>query len=87
MDQDVTYQDLEPMIEAEVSTPLPEGLVEPEWLELPEIEPEWLELPEIERDWLELPEIEPEWVQAIEQGEPEHLLEAPELEQGFDLEH
>ena len=58
--------------------PLPEGLVEPEWLELPEIEPNWLELPEIERDWLELPEIEPDWFQAVEQGEPEHLLEAPE---------
>ena len=67
MDQDVTYHDLEPMIEAELYDPLPEGLVEPEWLELPEIEPEWF--------------------QAIEQGEPEHLLEAPELEQGFDLEH
>jgi hypothetical protein len=77
MDQDVTYQDLEPMIEAELYDPLPEGLVEPESLELPEIEPEWLELPEIE----------PEWLQAVEQGEPEHLLEAPELEQGLDLEH
>lgn len=87
MDQDVTYQDLEPMIEAELYDPLPEGLVEPEALELPEIEPEWLELPQIERDWLELPEIEPEWLQAVEHGEPEHLLEAPELEQGFDLEH
>ena len=87
MDQDVTYQDLEPMLEAELYDPLPEGLVEPESLELPEIEPGWLELPEIERDWLELPEIEPEWLQAVERGEPEHLLEAPELEQGFDLEH
>ncbi len=54
MDRDITYQELEPMIEA---------------------------------DWLELPEIEPEWLQAVEQGEPGHLLEAPELEQGFDLEH
>ena len=87
MDQDVTYQDLEPMIEAQLSDPLPERLVEPEWLELPDIEPPWLELPEIERDWLDLPEIEPEWLQAIEPGEPEHLLEIPELEQGFDLEH
>jgi hypothetical protein len=87
MDQDATYQDLEPMIEAELNDLLPEGLVEPEWLELPEIEPEWLELPEIERDWLDLPEIETEWFQAIEQGEPEHLLEAPDLEQGIDLEH
>ena len=87
MDQDVTYQDLEPMIEVELYDPLPAGLVEPELFELPEIEPEWLELPEIERDWLELPEIEPEWLQAVEQGEPEHLLEVPELEQGFDLEH
>ncbi len=87
MDQDVTYQDLEPMIEEELSDPLPEGLVEPEWLELPEIEQEWLELPGIERDWVELPEIEPEWLQGIEQGEPEHLLEAPDLEQDVDLEH
>lgn len=77
MDQDVTYQDLEPMIEAELYDPLPDGLVEPESLELPEIEPEWLELPEIE----------PEWLQTVEQGEPEHLLEATELEQGLDLEH
>lgn len=87
MNQDVTYQDLEPMIEAELYDPLPGGLVEPESLELPEIEPEWLELPEIERDWLELPEIEPQWLQAIEEGEPEHLPEAPDLEQGLDLEH
>jgi hypothetical protein len=77
MDQDVIYQDLEPMIEAQLYDPLPEGLVEPESLELPEIE----------RDWLELPEIEPQWLQAIEEGELEHLPEAPDLEQGFDLEH
>lgn len=87
MDQDVTYQDLEQMIEADLYDPLPEGLVEPESLGLPDIEPEWLELPDIEQDWLELPDIEPEWLQAVEQGEPEHLLEAPELEQGLDLEH
>jgi hypothetical protein len=87
MDYDVIYQGLEPMIESELYNPLPEGLVEPESFELPIIEPEWLELAEIEREWLELPEIEPAWLQAIEHGEPEHLLEAPELEQGFDMEH
>ena len=87
MDQDVTYQDLEPMIEAELYDPLPEGLVEPESLDLPTMDPEWLELPVIEQEWLEQPEIEPAWLQAIEEGEAEHLLEAPELDQGFDLEH
>ncbi len=87
MDASVTYQDLEPMIEAELYDPLPEGLVEPALLDLPDIEPEWLELPEIERDWFALPDIEPEWLQAIGLDEPEHLLEAPELEQDRDLEH
>jgi hypothetical protein len=87
MDYDITYHDLEPMIEAQLYDPLPEGLVEPESLELPTIEPEWLELTAIEQEWLALPEIEPAWLQAVELGEPEHFLEAPELEQGFDLEH
>ncbi len=43
MDASVTYQDLEPMIEAEVYDPLPDGLVDQDWLELPEIEQEWLQ--------------------------------------------
>ncbi len=51
MDQSVTYQDMEPMIESIVSDPLPDGLVDPEWLELPEIEPSWLDLPEMEPGW------------------------------------
>ena len=87
MDASVTYQDLEPLIEAEVYDPLPEGLVDREWLELPELDQEWLELPEIEQNWLELPELEQDWLQVIDQGEPAPSLEAPDLEQGFDLEH
>ncbi len=86
MDASVTYQDLEPMIEAEMYDPLPDGLVEPEWLELPEIEQDWLDLPEIEQDWLDLPGIDRDWLQTIDQGEPELSLEVPDLEQGFDLE-
>jgi hypothetical protein len=42
--------------------PLPDGLVEPDWLELPEIDQDWLTMPEIEQDWLELPELEPDWL-------------------------
>ncbi len=87
MDASVTYQDLEPMIEAEVYDPLPAGLVEQEWLELPQIEQEWLELPELEQNWLELPEMEQDWLQVIDQEEPGRSLETPDLEQGFDLEH
>ena len=75
MDTSVTYQDLEPMIEAEVYGPLPESLVEQQWLELLEIDQGWLELPELEQNWIELPELEQDWLQAIDQGEPAFLLE------------
>jgi len=87
MDASVTYQDLEPMIEAEVDDPLPEGLVEQGWLDLPELDQEWLELPEIEQNWLELPEIEQDWLQAIDQGEPTIALDLTDLEHDVDLEH
>ena len=87
MDASVTYQDLEPMIEAEVYEPLPEGLVEQQWLELPEIEQNWLELPELEQSWLALPEIDQDWLHTIDQGEPDHSLEALDFEQEFDLDH
>jgi hypothetical protein len=86
MDATVTYQDLEPMIEAEIYDPLPEGLVEQQWLELPGLDQNWLELPEIEQNWLELSELEQDWPQKIDQGAPELSLEVPDLEQGFDLE-
>lgn len=57
--------------------PLPDGLVESEWLELPALEPEWLEAPAIEQDWLELPEIEPDWLNMpeMEHELPEHDLD------------
>jgi hypothetical protein len=87
MEASVTYQDLEPMIEAEVYDPLPEGLVEPQWLELPELEQSWLELPQLEQPWLELPELEQDWLQAIDQEELELSSEMPGLEQDLDLEH
>lgn len=87
MDASVTYQDLEPMIEAEVYDPLPEGLVDQQWLELPEIDQNWLELPELEQNWLELPELEQDWLQTIDQGEPAFSPDMPGLEQDLDLEH
>ena len=87
MDASVTYQDMEPMIEAEVNDPFPEGLVEPQWLELPELDQSWLELPELEQSWLDLPELEQDWFQAIDQGEPTFSLDTPDLEQDIDLEH
>jgi hypothetical protein len=57
--------------------PLPNGLVEQDWLELPEIDQDWLELPEIEQDWLELPEIDRDWLDspAMEHEPPEHELD------------
>lgn len=87
MDPSVTYQDLEPMIEATVDDPLPEGLVEPQWLEFPELDQSWLELPELEQHWLDLPELEQDWLQAIDQGEPTITLDMPDLEHDVDLEH
>jgi hypothetical protein len=87
MDASVTYQDLEPMIEAEVYDPLPEGLVEHQWIELPELDQNWLELPELEQNWLELPELDQNWLSTIDQGEPTISLEALGLEQDVDLEH
>jgi len=85
MDASVSYADLEPLIEAEVNDPLPDGLVQPEWLELPELEPAWLEEPTIEPTWLELPDLDPDWLQAIEPTEPEPAHDLLDLEQ--DLEH
>jgi hypothetical protein len=88
MDQSVTYQDMEPMIESIVSDPLPDGLVDPEWLDLPEeIEPDWLDLPEIEPGWLELPELEQVWLQAIDQETPSVLSDIPVREHDLDWEH
>jgi hypothetical protein len=72
-----TYQEMEPFIEAIVNDPLPDGLVEPEWLEMPELEPEWLEMPELE----------PEWLHIITPTEPKLSLDMPDLEQDLDLEH
>jgi hypothetical protein len=71
-DLSLSYQEMEFMIELEVSAPLPEGLVDLALLEFPELEELWLELPEIEAHWLELPELDQEWLQVLE--------EQPELE-------
>jgi len=87
MDASVTYQDLAPMIEGEVYDPLPEGLVDQQWLELPEIDQNWLELPELEQNWLELPELEQDWLHTIDQGEPGFSPDIPGLEYDLDLEH
>ena len=83
----ITYRDLEPAIEAAVNEPLPDGLIEPEWLAEPEIEPEWLTMPEIEPEWLTMPEIEPEWLVAITPQEQSLSIDTPHIEQDFDLEH
>jgi hypothetical protein len=70
---DYTFDnDLLQDMEEQLYNPLPDGLMERDWLELPEIERDWLELPEIERDWLELPTIERDW------------LNFPEIERGWD---
>ncbi len=87
MDQSVTYQDMEPMIESIVYDPLPDGLVDPDWLELPEVEPQWFDHLEIEPDWLELPELDQDWLQAIDQGTASVLPDAPVLEHDLDMEH
>ena len=57
--------------------PLPDGLVDQDWLELPEIDQDWLSMPEIEQDWLELPELEPDWLNSptIEHEPFEHDLD------------
>ena len=57
--------------------PLPDGLVNQDWLDLPEIDQDWLTLPEIEQDWLELPEIDRDWLDTpvIEHESPEHDLD------------
>ncbi len=87
MDASVTYQDLEPLIEATVNDPLPEGLVEQQWLDLPEIEQHWLELPDLEQGWLDLPEIEQHWLHSIDHEGPEHVLETLDIEHEVDLDH
>ena len=87
MDASVTYRDLEPLIEAEVNDTLPDGLIQPEWLDLTDLDPQWLEEPAIEPGWLDLPEIEPDWLLAIDQGELEMEHDMPAFEQDFDLEH
>jgi hypothetical protein len=86
-DETITYQDLEPLIEAEVNDPLPDGLVDQQWLELPELDRDWLELPELDQQWLELPELDRDWLPTIEQEQPELSLDTFKLEQGLDLEH
>ena len=73
------------MIEAIVSDPLPEGLVDPSWQALPEIPSQWLELPEIEPGWLELPELDQDWLQAINQDAPSP--QTPGLEHDLEMEH
>lgn len=86
LDDAITYQDMEPLIEVQVNDPLPEGAIEQQWLELPEIEPAWLELPAIEKEWLELPEIDQEWLRTFDQ-QLEHTHDGLKQEQDFDMEH
>jgi len=80
IEEPLTYQDLAATIEAELFDPLPAGLIEPAWLELPEIEASWLQMPAIEPEWLELPEIEPEWLAGLEQKHLEIEQEQREIE-------
>ncbi len=88
MDQSVSYQDMEPLIESIVNDPLPDGLVDPNWLDLPEeIEPTWLDLPEMEPGWQNLPALDQEWLQAIDQETPSVSSAEPALEHDVDMEH
>lgn len=87
MDQSVTYQEMEPLVESIVYDPLPDGLVDPDWLELPEIESQWLDFPEIEPAWLELPELDQDWLQGIDQDAVFALPDVPAFEHDLDLEH
>lgn len=87
MDPSVTYQDMEPMIESIVNDPLPDGLVDPDWLELPAVEPQWLDLTRIEPDWLELPELDQDWLQGIDRDTSPVLPDVPEIEHDLDMEH
>ncbi len=63
-DEDRSDEDLFQDMEAQLYSPLPDGLVERDWLNLPVMEKEWMELPEMKRDWLNLPEIEQQWLDA-----------------------
>lgn len=83
----VTYQDMEPMIESIVYDPLPDGLVDPDWLELPDVEPQWLDFLRIEPDWLELPELDQDWLQGIDRDTLSALPDVPVLEHELDMEH
>jgi len=81
-------QEEEALREAIINDSLPAGLIEPDWLEMPELEPDWLELPTLEPNWLEMPELEPEWLVGLDHDETELTLDSPELEpDGDELEH
>lgn len=60
-------------MEEHLYDPLPDGFVEREWLDLPEMEQNWLDLPEIERNWLDLPEVEQDWLNMPTTIEQDHM--------------
>lgn len=88
MDDPLSYDELTSTIEQQVYDSLPEGLVEADWLELPELELGWLELPELDQGWLELPELEQDWLQVPTLDTIEQDLSEPDLSmstQDFDF--
>jgi hypothetical protein len=86
-DDYMSDSDLLQSMEEQLYNPLPNGLVEQDWLDLPEIERDWLELPTIERNWLELPEIERDWEPSfsLNDAEREQPSLMPEDSPDFDL--
>ena len=82
MPDDNLLQDME----EHLYNPLPDGLMEQDWLNLPAMERDWLNLPEIERDWLNLPEIEQAWLDIPDTHEQESLEHVHNDTHDFDLE-
>ncbi len=74
LSDDGLFQDME----EQLYNPLPDGFVERDWLDLPEMEQSWFDLPQIERNWLDLPEVEQNWLDtptAIEHDHVEQTLD------------
>ncbi len=82
-DDYLSDNDLLQDMEEQLYNPLPDGLVEQGWLDLPEIERDWLELPTIERDWLNLPVVEQEWLDTPTMPEQDRM--EPTLSDTFDV--
>lgn len=89
IEDELYYERMRQEMEQRLFDPLPEGLVESDWLTLPEVDRDWLELPAIDRDWLNLPDIDRDWLEAprdtLEQGEPDLNQSIASVDRSFDL--